>query len=283
MSQLLRVSLTSFLLYSMPIALYLTSETPMGQMPILEIDGIQIGQSVAMARYVANLVGLAGKNDWENLQIDIAVDNVIDFRSSNLLHCIFDNKWTKCRKNQIECTIFVEIVAAHSEPNEALRQKKLEDLDKETIPFYLNKLEAAAKENNGFLTLGRVSFSLSSSNRFVAHQRAFWFFYIFLIVDLGWCILSWCLQKHWLHAIAIIRLWFYKNLSKLETCHSKCFECWIDQSLDQQTARNRTLAKQNRATQFKKFVKYVFLYSTFINNQQSIKEFPKKMSTQLQT
>lgn len=59
------------------------------------------------------------------------------------------------RKNSIEC-FFAEIAAAHSEPVESLKQKKLEDLNKETIPFYLRKLDAAAKENNGYLALGRV-------------------------------------------------------------------------------------------------------------------------------
>lgn len=65
-------------------------ETPMGQLPVLEIDGIQVYQSLAIARYVARLVGLAGKDDWENLQIDIAVDNVNDFRASKIffLFCI---------------------------------------------------------------------------------------------------------------------------------------------------------------------------------------------------
>lgn len=58
---------------------------PMGQLPVLEIDGIQVYQSVAIARYVAKVVGLAGKNDWENLLIDIAVDNINDFRTSELL------------------------------------------------------------------------------------------------------------------------------------------------------------------------------------------------------
>lgn len=57
----------------------------MGQVPVLEIDGIQINQSVAMARYVAKLVGLAGKSDWEDLLIDIAVDNVIELRLSTIL------------------------------------------------------------------------------------------------------------------------------------------------------------------------------------------------------
>lgn len=62
---------------------------PMGQLPVLEIDGMQVYQSVAVARYLAKVVGLAGKNDWENLLIDIAVDNVNDFRTSELIRIFF--------------------------------------------------------------------------------------------------------------------------------------------------------------------------------------------------
>lgn len=57
----------------------------MGQVPILEVDGIQVHQSIAIGRYVAKKVGLAGSNDWENLQIDIVVDTVNDFRASESL------------------------------------------------------------------------------------------------------------------------------------------------------------------------------------------------------
>lgn len=55
---------------------------PMGQMPVLEVDGHRVHQSISMARYVAKRVGLAGANDWENLLIDTAVDTVNDFRLS---------------------------------------------------------------------------------------------------------------------------------------------------------------------------------------------------------
>ena len=55
---------------------------PMGQMPVLEVDGRRVHQSISMARYVAKRVGLAGDNDWENLLIDTAVDTVNDFRLS---------------------------------------------------------------------------------------------------------------------------------------------------------------------------------------------------------
>lgn len=57
----------------------------MGQLPVLDVDGVRIYQSLAITRYVAKRVGLAGSNDWESLQIDIAVDNVNDFRASELV------------------------------------------------------------------------------------------------------------------------------------------------------------------------------------------------------
>lgn len=58
----------------------------MGQLPMLEIDGIQVHQSFAILRYLAKSVGLAGKNDWEDLLIDIVADNVKELRSSKRLH-----------------------------------------------------------------------------------------------------------------------------------------------------------------------------------------------------
>lgn len=54
----------------------------MGQMPVLEVDGKKVFQSTAIARYLGKLVGLAGKDDWENLQIDIMADTITDFRTS---------------------------------------------------------------------------------------------------------------------------------------------------------------------------------------------------------
>lgn len=59
--------------------------------------------------------------------------------------------------------LYAEIAAAHYEADEAIKQKKFDDLKKETLPFYLDKLDAAAKENNGYLALGRVSFSIMLS------------------------------------------------------------------------------------------------------------------------
>lgn len=54
----------------------------MGTLPVLEIDDVRVSQSLAITRYIARLVGLAGSNDWENLLIDIAVNNISEFRTS---------------------------------------------------------------------------------------------------------------------------------------------------------------------------------------------------------
>lgn len=55
---------------------------PFGQVPVLEIDGKKIGQSVAICRYVAKQVGLAGKDDLQALEIDSTVDTIHDMRAS---------------------------------------------------------------------------------------------------------------------------------------------------------------------------------------------------------
>lgn len=42
------------------------------------------------------------------------------------------------------------------EKDEGSKQRKLAELKKDIIPFNLDKLDALAKENNGYLALGRV-------------------------------------------------------------------------------------------------------------------------------
>lgn len=53
---------------------------PFGKVPVLEIDGKQVHQSTAITRYLGKQAKLAGKDDWEALQIDIVVDTLHDMR-----------------------------------------------------------------------------------------------------------------------------------------------------------------------------------------------------------
>ena len=54
------------------------SEMPLGQMPVLELNGTKYPQSVALARYVARQVKIAGKDDLEAMKCDIIVDSMQD-------------------------------------------------------------------------------------------------------------------------------------------------------------------------------------------------------------
>lgn len=64
---------------------------PMGQMPVLEVDGHRMFQSNAIGRYLAKRVGLYGSNDWENFHIDVMIDTIADFRLSKrfFVHLFF--------------------------------------------------------------------------------------------------------------------------------------------------------------------------------------------------
>lgn len=53
---------------------------PFGKVPVLEIDGKVVNQSMAISRYLAKKAGLTGNDEWESLLIDIAVDNISDMR-----------------------------------------------------------------------------------------------------------------------------------------------------------------------------------------------------------
>lgn len=53
---------------------------PMGQVPVLEIDGKKYHQSKAIGRYLSKKFNLYGKDDLEALEIDAAADCVDDLR-----------------------------------------------------------------------------------------------------------------------------------------------------------------------------------------------------------
>lgn len=69
--------------HSLLWCIFLAAAMPMGQMPVLEVDGKRVHQSISMARFLAKTVGLCGATPWEDLQIDIVVDTINDFRLSS--------------------------------------------------------------------------------------------------------------------------------------------------------------------------------------------------------
>ena len=58
---------------------------PAGQMPVLEVDGIQLSQSITIARYLAIKYKLVGSTPLEQAQADMVVDCVTDFFNGNMI------------------------------------------------------------------------------------------------------------------------------------------------------------------------------------------------------
>merc|ERR1711892_54430 len=56
----------------------LKKSLPLGQLPVVEVEGTTIRQSMTIARYLARRFGLAGKTDIDAAEADQAVDAVTD-------------------------------------------------------------------------------------------------------------------------------------------------------------------------------------------------------------
>ena len=74
--------------------------TPFGQVPLLEVDGEQISQSIAIARYCAKEFGLAGKTTFEAAQMDEIVDALQDALEKQYNAYLFE------KVNFPECFLF---------------------------------------------------------------------------------------------------------------------------------------------------------------------------------
>ncbi|XP_006900807.1 PREDICTED: hematopoietic prostaglandin D synthase [Elephantulus edwardii] len=89
------------------------STLPFGKIPILEVDGCPLHQSLAIARYLTKNTDLAGKTELEQCQVDAIVDTLDDFVSRF--------PWTE-RNQEVKEKIFSELLT-HDAPN------LLQDLD----------------------------------------------------------------------------------------------------------------------------------------------------------
>uniref|UniRef100_V5GZQ6 glutathione transferase n=1 Tax=Anoplophora glabripennis TaxID=217634 RepID=V5GZQ6_ANOGL len=111
----------------------LRPSTPFGQMPILEHNGKVAYQSAAICRYLAKQVKLVGKNEWEDLEIDATVDTITDLR--------------------------LKIGPYYYEQDEKIKEVKAGPIFNEIIPFYMEKLDAQVKNNNGYFVNGRLTWA----------------------------------------------------------------------------------------------------------------------------
>jgi len=101
----------------------LKPSTPFGQLPVLEVDGVRLCQSKAIARYLALKFGLAGKTEIEKARADMLVD------------CMDD--------------ILKPTTAFFFEKDKAKQEELQATFDKETLPALLLLLEKLLVENKG--------------------------------------------------------------------------------------------------------------------------------------
>ncbi|KAK6174847.1 hypothetical protein SNE40_013416 [Patella caerulea] len=100
--------------------------TPLGVLPVLEVDGQQFPESVAISRYLANEFGLDGKSNLDKLKIDVVVDLLIATRES--------------------------AANMHFEQDEAKKAELLKKFHDEQIPKCFGYIEKTLSENSsGFL------------------------------------------------------------------------------------------------------------------------------------
>ncbi|XP_064594390.1 glutathione S-transferase 1-like [Liolophura sinensis] len=102
------------------------SETPFGQVPMLEVDGKVLAQSNTICRYLAREFGLAGKDVFEQARVDMFVDLVED--------------------------LLRPMVQILYEKDEIRKEEIKEKYAKETAPTILSQFEKhLAKNPSGFL------------------------------------------------------------------------------------------------------------------------------------
>uniref|UniRef100_A0A1B6LRQ1 glutathione transferase n=1 Tax=Graphocephala atropunctata TaxID=36148 RepID=A0A1B6LRQ1_9HEMI len=106
---------------------------PWGKMPLLEMNGQKVTQSVAICRYLGKEAGLGGKDNWENLRIDEIVDVIME--------------------------LLIEFGKYHYEMDEKKKESLKGPLFNKTSPFYMKKIDELVKENNGYLANKKMSWA----------------------------------------------------------------------------------------------------------------------------
>ncbi|CAH0694771.1 unnamed protein product [Spodoptera exigua] len=105
-------------------------DTPFGQMPVIEFNGKQYAQSIAIARYLGNKYGLAGETLEDKLEIDQNVYLINDLRT--------------------------KAASANYEKDEVIKEQKYKEFSEGVFPDSLERINALIIKNNGYIALGKV-------------------------------------------------------------------------------------------------------------------------------
>ncbi len=102
---------------------------PFGQLPVLEVDGVIMGQSMTIARYLAKKFGLAGATDMEHALADMYVDSVSD--------------------------LFTAYIPIFYESDAAKKAQMLSDLVNKNIVPHVTRVESQLEKNGGLYLVGK--------------------------------------------------------------------------------------------------------------------------------
>lgn len=97
---------------------------PFGQIPVLEVDGVTLCQSIPIARFVARKFNLAGKTELEQARADMII---------------------ACFEDILEAMVDFHF----HEPDAARQAEKKKKFLEERLPKFLGYLEDILKENKG--------------------------------------------------------------------------------------------------------------------------------------
>jgi glutathione S-transferase len=95
------------------------AEMPLGQMPVLEVDGVKLPQSIAIARFLAKQFQLAGKDNFEQAKVDAVADTMND--------------------------LILAYAPSRTEQDEAKKQELTKKFLAEELPKHLKNLEVLGK------------------------------------------------------------------------------------------------------------------------------------------
>jgi len=105
------------------------ARAPFGQLPVLEVDGVIMGQSMTIARYLAKKFGLAGATDMEHALADMYVDSVSD--------------------------LFTAYIPIFYESDAAKKAQMLSDLVNKNIVPHVTRVESQLEKNGGLYLVGK--------------------------------------------------------------------------------------------------------------------------------
>jgi glutathione S-transferase len=95
------------------------AQTPLGQMPVLEFDGVKLPQSLTIARFLAKQFHLAGKDNLEQAKVDAVVDTITD--------------------------LIAPVLPIRMEKDETKKKELMKKFFEEDLPKHLQNLEGLSK------------------------------------------------------------------------------------------------------------------------------------------